>query len=874
MLPVQPSRNQLRLHMRFVSLIIPFVALTAVSAQPAPVVATTAVSARRANAGRTPDPAPAPVPSPERAHRAPRIDGRGDDEIWRTARPITEFRQWEPVEDGDPSFRTEARVAYDSRNLYVLVRNFDPHPDSLLSVLQRRDGMALSDDIILGVDSYNDKRTGYMFRLTPAGTMSDGYVFNDGEEDWGWNAVWEGAAQIDSLGWTAEYRIPLSQLRYVPSGDNTFGILLMRRIARRGERVSWPLFRKSRTGMVSQWSSMPGFTSLSAPRRMEILPYTVARYGASPLGDGTPRNATHSQIGADMKVGLTSNITLDAAVNPDFGQVEADPGVLNLSAFEQFFAERRPFFLEGSGIFRYDIDCNDGSCTGLFYSRRIGRAPQLRNQFGDAASPLQSRILGAAKVTGRLGNGLSIGVMDAVTEREAGTQLRTIEPQTNYAVMRLQQDLAGGNSGVGFMLTNTARQTDQWTRDVLRGNAWTGGFDARHRFAGNRWQVNAQLAGSQVSGTAQAIALTQRSNVHLFQRSGADHLDYDSTRTSLSGWMTQASLNKQGGGITRMSSSIWYIAPGFEINDVGFRTRSDEAGASFWMQLRPVKPVGFFRQANVNFNAWGTANTGGMILNNGGNVNGWGEFRNFWSANGGIGFNDLITAYSDRNARGGPAIYMPRRMNTWWNVNGDNRRDIAPNFGGGGGRRLDGLGSNWNAYVGARVRVGSQFNGNVSFSYSRNIDDQQWYGNYVDNGVTAFTFGRLYQSTSSMTMRMNYTITPTLSFESYLQPFVSTGRYTDWRTLQDGRSSNRDERFRPYTLRGNPDGFRFGQLRTNNVVRWEYRPGSVLFFVWTQGRDASEANPEQYGVGSSYSNIFSRRPDNVFLIKASYWLGR
>ena len=449
--------------------------------------------------------------------------------------------------------------------------------------------------------------------------------------------------------------------------------------------------------MVSQWSSMPGFVSLSAPRRMEVLPYTVARYGASPLGDGTPRNATHSQAGADIKVGLTSNITLDAAVNPDFGQVEADPGVLNLSAFEQFFAERRPFFLEGSGIFRYDIDCNDGSCTGLFYSRRIGRTPQLRGSFGDAASPLQSRILGAAKVTGRLGNGLSIGVIDAVTEREAGTQLRTIEPQTNYAVVRLQQDLAGGNSGVGFMLTNTARQTDQWTRDILRGNAWTGGVDARHRFAGNRWQVNAQLAGSQVSGTARAIALTQRSNVHLFQRSDADHLDYDSTRTSLTGWMTQASLDKQGGGLTRMSSSIWYIAPGFEINDVGFRTRSDETGASLWVQLRPVKPVGFFRRANANFNAWGSANTGGMILNNGGNVNGWGEFRNFWSANGGIGFNDLITAYSDRNARGGPAIYMPRRMNTWWNVNGDSRRNIAPNFGGGGGRRLDGLGSNWDA---------------------------------------------------------------------------------------------------------------------------------------------------------------------------------
>ncbi len=811
---------------------------------------------------------------PDRAVRAPRIDGRGDDDTWDMATPITAFRQWEPQEDGDPSFRTEARIAYDTRNLYVLVRSFDPHPDSLLSVLQRRDGMALSDDVIIGIDSYHDKRTGYMFRLTPAGTMSDGYMFNDGNEDWGWNAVWEGAARIESLGWTAEFRIPLSQLRYVPQGDNTFGVVVMRRIARRGERVSWPLFRRSRTGMVSQWASMPGFAELPAPRRMELMPYSVGRYGASPKGDGTPSNAAASQFGADIKLGLTSNVTLDAAVNPDFGQVEADPGVLNLSAFEQFFAERRPFFLEGVGIFQYNIDCNDGQCTGLFYSRRIGRSPQLRSSFGDAASPLQSRILGAAKVTGRLGNGLSIGFLDAVTQRETGTLQRTIEPQTNYAVVRLQQDLRGGDSGIGLMLTNTSRQTDEWTRDVLRSNAWTGGLDARHRFAQNRWQLSAQLAGSFVSGSARAIALTQRSNVHLYQRPDADHIGFDSTRTSLSGMLAQASLDKQGGGITRLNLSTWYMTPGFEINDLGFRTRSDEAGASLWFALRPVTPVGFFRRAQANVNAWGFTNTTGMLLGNGGNVNGWGELRNFWSVNGGIGANDVVTAYSDRDARGGPAVFRPARINSWFNLNGDSRRDIAPNIGGSVGRRFDGLGSSWNVHTGANVRVGSQFNGSVNVSYTRNIDDQQWIGNFTDAGVTSYTFARLYQRTGAITTRLNYTITPTLSVESYLQPFVSTGYYTDWRALDNGRAQDRDERFRPYTARGEPTGFRFGQLRTNNVVRWEYRPGSVLFFVWTQGRDASDADPADFGVSRGFSRIFERRPDNVFLIKASYWLGR
>jgi hypothetical protein len=858
--------------MRFAALLLPFVTASVVLAQsPTPSVA----SSERANhRERAMDPVPSPVPGPTRATRAPHIDGLDTDDLWRDATVIDAFRQWEPVENGDPSFKTEARIAYDAHNLYVMVRMYDPHPDSLLSVLQRRDGMALSDDIILGVDSYHDKRTGYMFRLTPAGTMSDGYMFNDGNEDWGWNAVWEGATHVDSLGWTAEYRIPLSQLRYVPSGDNTFGIMLMRRIARKGERLAWPLFRRSKTGMVSQWAEMPGFTGLSAPRRMELLPYSVAKYGASPRGDGTPHNAAASQIGADVKLGLTSNITLDAAVNPDFGQVEADPGVLNLSAFEQFFAERRPFFLEGVGIFRYDIDCNDGQCTGLFYSRRIGRAPQLRGTYGDAASPLQSRILGAAKVTGRLGNGLSVGVLDAVTGEARGVQQRTIEPQTNYAVVRLQQDLRGGNSGVGLMLTNTARQTDAWTRDVLRDNAWTGGLDARHRFAGNKWQLTGQLSGSRVSGTAAAIALTQRSTVHLYQRPDASHLRYDSTRTSLMGWYAAASVEKQGGGITRSSSNIWYMTPGYEINDLGFRTRADEMGASTWVGLQPVNPVGMFRRAQLNFNGWMSANTSGLLIGNGGNTNAWGEFKNFWSANGGIGFNNLLPTYSDRDARGGPALFMPARLNLWANLNGDSRKAISPSLGLNGGRRFDGLGGNWNVNLGMQVRLGTQFNGSISAGYGRNINDQQWNGNFVDGTVTSYTFARLYQNTSSVTARMNYTITPTLSVESYLQPFVATGEFVNWRALADGRSHDAATRFRPYTERGAPTGFRVGQLRTNNVVRWEYRPGSTLFFVWSQGRDAGDDGAAGYDVGRAYSQIFSRRPDNVFLVKASYWLGR
>lgn len=801
------------------------------------------------------------------------IDGRDNDAMWRNAPSLTDFKQFDPTENGEPAFRTEAKLAYDAHNLYVLVRMFDPRPDSILSVLQRRDGLALADDIIVGIDSYHDQRTGYMFRLTAAGAMADGYVFNDGEEDWGWNAVWQGAAHVDSLGWIAEYRIPLSQLRYAPTGDNTFGVLLARTVARRGERIAWPTFRRSRTGKVSQWGEVPGFIGLQAPRRVELMPYSVARYGYKPLADGTPRSAPGTQVGADLKVGLTSNVTLDAAINPDFGQVEADPGVLNLSAFEQFYAERRPFFLEGSGIFRYDIDCNDGQCTGLFYSRRIGRLPQLGNTYGDAASPLQTTILGAAKVTGRLGNGLSIGVLDAVTDQVRGSQARTIEPMTNYGVVRLQQDLRGGNSGIGLMVTNTSRRNDEWTRDVLRGDAWSGGLDGRHRFAGNRFQLSAQLAGSRVSGTPAAIALTQQSNVHLYQRLDASHLTLDSTRTSMSGAMAQVSLEKQGGGITRFHTSAWYMTPGFEINDLGFRTRADEVGASAWMGIRPTKPFGIFRRAGLNVNGYSTFNTSGLAIGNGGNINGNGQFRNFWSGFAGVGINNLFATYSDRDARGGPVVFQPRRMQMWMGTEGDSRHAIAPSVFAFGARRLDGRGGTWDLSAGAQFRVGGQLNGSVKIGYGRTIDDQQWNGNYTDGGVTSYTFARLYQSTSSVTFRLNYTITPTLSVESYVQPFVSVVGFTDWRALADGRSTDATLRFRPYTSRGAPEGFRYGQLRTNTVVRWEYRPGSVLFFVWSQGRDASGGSPD-IGIQPAYSDLFSQRPQNVFLVKASYWFGR
>src|SRR5713226_4183555 len=388
------------------------------------------------------------------------IDGRDDDEVWRVAPPITQFREFQPKEDGDPRFPTEAKVAYDDRYLYVFIRAFDPHPDSILKLLARRDVRAATDQLKIMVDSYHDRRSGFEFAVNPAGVKRDYAMYNDNQEDDAWDAVWDVATQVDSLGWTAEFAIPLSQLRYVPRPTNTFGFAVWRDIQRYSERVSWPVYRNSQAGVSSQLGELTGLDGLPSPRRPEGAPYVVTKNVSVPTGSAFDRSQKVTG-GADLKYGLTPNLTLDATVNPDFGQVEADPAVLNLSVFETFFQERRPFFVQGAGIFRFDVNCtavNDCSTgEGLFYSRRIGRTPELAGVYGDTTPQQPTTILAATKLTGRLGNGLTVGALDAVTQRAAGRGDTTFEPGANYAVVRARQELRGGETNIGAVITAVNR---------------------------------------------------------------------------------------------------------------------------------------------------------------------------------------------------------------------------------------------------------------------------------------------------------------------------------------------------------------------------------------------------------------------------------
>ena len=813
-----------------------------------------------------PAPARPSVPPPtaraataSRASTPPTLDGRDDDALWRTAPAITQFRQFDPVEDGEPRFRTEARVGYDERFLYVFVRAFDTAPDSIMGLLSRRDARTESDYIHLMVDSYHDRRTGYRFTVNPVGVKRDVSMSNDNSEDLSWDGVWDVATAIDSLGWTAEYRIPFSQLRFPKADSHTFGFAVWRDVARHNERISWPLYRRSATGLVSQFGEVSGFEDVASPRRLELRPYTVATNSTRPNGTSFERQQDFA-FGADLKYGVTSNLTLDATVNPDFGQVEADPASLNLTAFEQFFEERRPFFLEGAGIFSF--------ANNLFYSRRVGRGPQLGGIYSHQDNPTNSTILGATKITGRTARGLSVGVLDAFTQREVGAQGRTIEPQTNFLVTRLQQDFGKGNSDVGMMLTATNRQLDDDSRAYLRESAYAFGVDARHRFGNGNYRVSGSAVASRVAGSETAILATQRSSAHQYQRTDS-HLEVDSTATSMTGTRLNAMVAKTGGGITRFEVAVTSTSAGYEVNDAGFLSRADITSNGNWLGLQFTKPTRYYRRFYLNFNEWNDFNTAGMHLNSGANVNFNGQFQNqagFW---GSWGVNGLGESYDDRAARGGPAVRRNLRQSGSLGFETDIRKPVGVVIQGYFMPEQADRTSEWGIDPRVRFRVASRLQANIGLHLSNFNNGQQWIGNIAEGGATHYAFAQLAQRTTSVTARVDYTMTPTLSLQVYAQPFVTAGAFGEVRELADARSARYDERLVPYAGATTQD-FNVKQFRSNTVLRWEYRPGSALFLVWQQGRQDGR-NPGTFDVGRDYGDLFKTRSDNTFLIKGSYW---
>ena len=826
-----------------------------------------------------------PVPAPTdtsatavRAESAPSIDGKEDDAVWRIAPTIKAFQEWRPTEGKPARFPTEAKIAYDASNLYVFVRAIDPHPDSIIQLLERRDSFTASDMIWVFVDSYHDKRTGYEFGVNAAGVKLDQAIYDDGNEDGAWDAVWDVSTRIDSAGWTAEFRIPLSQMRYTRDRKHTFGIMIDRGVYRYSERYIWPLLRQSKTGFVSQFGSLHGIDDVEPPRKLEATPYLSTR-NASRTVNNRYTTRTSADIGGDLKYRIAPNLTLDATINPDFGQVESDPSVLNLSAYESFFDERRPFFVAGRGLFRFDVNCNAVNCygEGLYYSRRIGRTPQLAGAYGDS-DPLEPvTILGAGKLLGRFSRGLTVGVLEAVTQRASSPGDTTYDPRTNYGVVRATQDFRGGNSAVGGIVTAVNRNMDQWSSPYLASSAYVGALDFRHRFLRNTYEISATLDKSRVEGSESAILSLQRNSVHQYQRPDAD-LPLDPDRTVLEGDAEELKLSKVAGAHVNFESSFQRRSPGFETNDLGFLRRSDQQNWSTWVGYSDRKQRYFYNRFNWNNNWWQYWTTEGLPLEAAYNTNLHVTFKNNWGWSMGGTAGQLGKTYDDRSARGGPAVRQDPYIAPWLFVNGDDRKLFVPNLSLNYFRGDDGRSSSINVGPGVDFKAFGQFSGSLSASWSHNISANQWYGNFDDAGVTHYTFAHLDQKTTAVTLRFNFTFTPDMSLQTYAQPFVSKGTYSNVRQLSaTPRASDYDDRYAPYlnpSVTDDPGGFNFKALQSNVVYRWEYRPGSTLFLVWNHGRQRFDETEGDKNFSGDVRDLFRLHPANTFLVKVSYWLNR
>jgi len=860
-------------------------------------------------------------PPPEPQVRAVRIDpvtsvaldGSLDEAAWATAEVATGFTQMRPNPGEPATQRTEAYVLYDDDALYVGFRCHDAEPEAIVRRLARRDDWNLSDKVVVSIDSYGDGRTAFTFGVNAAGVKYDFLIYNDTNEDFSWDAVWDVAVAPAADGWTAEFRIPLSQLRFNSEQNvQTWGIEFQRDIARNDEKSFWAPILPDVDGVVSRFGKLGGMEGLSAPRRLEVQPYVASRLTREPGDAADPfysPNDIAGSVGADLKYGLTSNLTLSATINPDFGQVEADPAVVNLSAFEIFFQERRPFFVEGVDIFEFGRTKAYTSSfrPTFFYSRRIGRRPQ-RGLDGDDIEyvdrPDQTTIASAAKLSGKVGP-WSVGVLDAVTLEEQaqiftadGTQhSEAVEPLTNYAVGRIKRDFRGGNTVVGGLFTATNRSMGMSVfDDVVPNSAYVGGFDVEHSWGNRSWAVNGTLVGSYVNGSAEVIEDLQRAPQRHFDRPDADYLSVDPTRKSLSGAYGEVAVARTSGK-WRGSLTANLVSPGFEVNDLGFQSRADAYALSGIVLYNQNEPgADWLRRWGGNVN-WNVAYNGaGQVINRQINFNSNLQFSNLWGGGLYIG-GSPVEVYNDRLTRGGPNAKRPADIgvNPW--IYSDSRKAIS-------GDAYSYLRTEFvenpeydaNVGVSLTIRPSSALELQVNPEFSKQLDTDQ-YITSVDDEVAATTFGTRYvfgdieQTSFSVGLRANWTFTPDLTLQLYAQPFVTAGRYSGYKEfaapgtyefdvygVDKGAIAGGDGEFfvdpgdggELFTF--DDPNFNFRSLRGSAVVRWEYRPGSTLFFVWQQQRDGFEEFGD-FNFGRDFGAIFREEVQNIFLIKATYWLG-
>jgi hypothetical protein len=853
----------------------------------------------------------APQIRAERIAEAIHINGHLDEPAWGKATPATKFTQRDPKEGQPASEPTEVRVLIGDDALYVGARMHDK-PSNIRPRLSRRDEPVDGDVFAVSLDSRHDHISAYYFRVTAGGAVRDATISGLGNLDLSWDAVWEAKVSTDSSGWSAEIRIPLSQLPYNRNAD-TWGVQFERYSWNKQEQDFFAFTPKTQTGGVNRFGHLTGLGSLPAPAKIELLPYVSTRAEYLDVAPGNPfrdRSSYAGSVGLDFKYRLSSNLTMNATVNPDFGQVEVDPAVVNLTAFETFFPEKRPFFVAERDLFGFgDIRTfNSYGVPTLFFSRRIGRQPQ-RALFGpDIAyvdAPEQTTINAAAKVTGKTSGGWSLAFLDALTAPEKarfsgadgsrGTE--PVEPFTNYFVSRVRREINQANTAIGGLLTAVTRDlSNDVLESQLRRSAYIGGIDLNHSWRNRSWFFDGSLAASSVAGTKDVIAATQRSSAHYFQRPDARHLTYDPDRTNLTGTFGQAALIKAsapwGGNL-----AYQWTSPSFESNDLGFERTGDRRAFSTDFHYIQTKPGRLWRDWTL------------------------GQFNNFtWNYDGDIVFNNYAAflettlsnfshvyvrtdvsgrTYDDRLTRGGPVARIPSSLSTDIFYATDRRKRWSAELEWARSRDKPGQ-SQQGFSVSLAVQPAPGMRLTFSPQYSVGHSLSQFITSAPDP-LAGSTFGRRYvfatldQRSLAMVTRADWTFTPTLSLQLYAQPFVASGDYKDFKELDAGRTFDFsvygrdrgsivpedgaytiDPDANPATANsitiGNPN-FNFRSLRGNAVVRWEYRPGSTLFFVWQQQRSGEEALGN-FRFGRDYGALFRQRPENVFTVKATYWLAR
>jgi hypothetical protein len=828
------------------------------------------------------DTPPAPVFRAVRATTPPVIDGNLDDPAWQSAPEITGFTQHDP-DDGKPATqKTVVKVVYDEQAIYIGARMEDTK--AVTTLLGRRDNNLESDWFRIYVDAQHDRLTGAVFWVNPSNVQLDKALYSDIYSDSSWDAVWQSEARIVPGGWVVEVKIPYSQLRFPDRPEHIWGINFARKIVSRNEDDWLVNTPKGQSGTVSRFADLAGITGIHPARTFEVMPYGVARSDLQskvPAGDPFTRPTDYKMDGGvDLKYGLTSNLTLTGTINPDFGQVEVDPAVLNLSQFETFFPEKRPFFTEGASIFSFGTGPANFRASfnffppNFFYSRRIGRSPQgtsnVRADYIEA--PTETTILGAAKITGKIGKGWSIGVLDVLTDRErARYELsnsrfsQQVEPMSNYLVARTSKEY-GNNSKVGVLFTGVTRRLPN-ELSFMRKSAATLGVDGYTKFHKNDWLWEWLVGQTRVSGSKQSIAATQRSPAHRFARPDADHLHYDPNRTSLSGTGWRTMIGKQTGRWRPIFATSGYT-PGFEVNDVGFMQRADTITSHFVIKYENETVTRRVRSREfwiAKFQNW---NFGRDLLANGLYGNWSVEMTNYWYVFGWEGMTGR--ALDDRKTRGGPLAVRASGWNGGIGMGSDSRKRVSFEASVETSRSSD---SSWEkgVSVSAVYRPTTNLKLQLSPSFTREYDYAQYVTTIPDRRATAtygahYVFAGIDQNIFELGTRADWTINSKLSLQLYLQPFVAAGDYHDFRELARPRSGE----YVPFAYDQNPD-FNFRSLRASAVVRWEFRPGSSLYVVWNENRAASEPFGD-FRMRRDISSLREAPSRDIFLVKVSYWL--